>query len=338
MNKQVKTFLQLFVGIGIAAGLLYLTFRNSSWEDISRLQEADPLLLVLGAAALFMMYMFRAWRWSMMLKGAGHPAKLFNIVLATLITYLVNSLTPKLGEILRCSVLLKTDKVPVSASLGTVVSERVADVLFLFGGVGIIFLLELDRLGALFSSMAEKILGDKGTEWFIGIGVVLVIGAGVGFYFLRSSRFQEGLIGKVQAFLNDMLDAAKSVFRLERPWLFILHTIGLWACLVLMNYLFLLALPETSDLGWYMAILILFIGGLGWALPVPGGMGTTHFIIWQLFLAFELSETAGKNAAILSNGATLIYNVFFGILAWFIFLWIAFRIDQAQKSKKTSGN
>lgn len=338
MNKQVKTFLQLFVGIGIAAGLLYLTFRNSSWEDISRLKEADPFLLVLGAGALFVMYIFRALRWSMMLKSAGYPAKLFNIVLATLITYLVNSLTPKLGEILRCSVLLKTDKVPVAASLGTVVSERVADVLFLFGGVGIIFLMELDRLGSLFSSMADKVIGDKSTSWFIVVGLVLLAMMGVGIYFLRSSRFQEGLIGKVQAFMRQTLEAAQSVFRLKRPWLFVVYTIGLWACLVLMNYLFLLALPESADLGWYMAILILFIGGLGWALPVPGGMGTTHFIIWQLFIAFQLSETAGKNVAILSNGATLVYNVLFGMLAWFIFLWIAFKIDQAQKSKKTSEN
>ncbi|MEM7657271.1 MAG: lysylphosphatidylglycerol synthase transmembrane domain-containing protein [Bacteroidota bacterium] len=332
MNKQLKTALQLIVGIGIAAALLYLTFRDSSLEELAGLKETNFFWVGMGGFAMFGMYIFRALRWGLMLDRAGHPAKFFHLLLATLITYLVNSLTPKLGEILRCTVLLKTDKVPVATSLGTVVSERVADVLVLLLGVSTIFLMELDRLGNLFGMMWEKVVGgiDPATLGLVGvIGLVLM---GLGIYFLRSKRFSGGLIGKAQTFVKSMLEAAKSVLSLEKPWLFAFHTLMLWVCLVFAYYFFMLGLPETEHLGLYMAILLLFIGGIGWALPVPGGMGTTHFIIWQLFLAFNLPEAAGKNIGILSNGATLAYNVIFGMIAWLIFLGLSYRMDQAEKN------
>jgi glycosyltransferase 2 family protein len=141
------------------------------------------------------------------------------------------------------------------------------------------------------------------------------------------------LAGKVYGFLHTMLEGARSVFKLSQPWLFLLYTCLIWAVLIFMNFCFLKALPETQDLGWYMATLILFIGGLGWALPVPGGMGTTHFIVLQLFLAFGLSETAGQNIALLSNGATFVFTILFGFVAYGLFAGL---LVQQKQSKADS--
>lgn len=336
MKRSFKTFAQLLLGLGIAAGLLYLTFRDSSFAELTAgMQAANPFWLGMGGLSLLIMFLLRALRWQMMLERSGHPAGLYPVTLATLITYLVNSLTPKLGEVVRCSVLLKTDRVPISVSLGTVVSERVADMLVLLGGVGIIFLLELERLGELFRSMSGHIFGEGPGLLITGlVGLGLLIG---GLLFLRSERFKSGLLGRVQAFLKSMLAAASSVLRLRRPWLFLVYTIGIWGLLIFMNYCFLLALPATRDLlpnPAYFAVLILFIGGIGWALPVPGGIGATHFIVLQVFLAFlgEAGRGPGLQIGLLSNGATFLFNVGFGLVAWLAFLWFIFRREAAKKN------
>ncbi|RMG56454.1 MAG: UPF0104 family protein [Bacteroidetes bacterium] len=335
MKRSLKTIAQLLLGLGIAGLLLYLTFRDSSLGDIIQdMRAADPFWLGMGALALLLMFLFRALRWQMMLVRSGHPAGLFAVTLSTLITYLVNSLTPKLGEVARCSVLLKTDKVPISTSLGTVVSERVADMLVLLLGVGIIFLLEINRLGDLFGSMFAHLLGEDQLLVLGGLAIVGMLGLVAGILFLRSERFKTGLMGRIQVFLKSMFAAASSVLRLRRPWLFGLYTGLIWFFLVLMNYFFMLALPATSGLSFYFAVLILFIGGLGWALPVPGGIGTTHFIVLQIFLAFlgEAGREPGLQIGLLSNGATFLFNVGFGLLAWFAFLWLVFRSGADKKN------
>ena len=245
-----------------------------------------------------------------MLDSSGHPANAFNTIISTLICYLVNSLTPRLGEIARCSVLLKTDKVPIPTGLGTVVSERVIDTLVLFGGVGVIFLMEVDRLGELFAGIMNSLFGATSGQSILVLVLLGMTGLAVAFFGYRylQKHAGSGIARKVYGFVHTMINGARSVFKLEKPWLFFFHTFMIWFLLVLMNYFFMLSLPDTKDLGMYVALLILFIGGIGWALPVPGGMGTTHYIILQLFVAFELSETAGQNIGLLSNGSYLYFH------------------------------
>ena len=312
------------VGISIAGGLLYYVYRDTSWEKlVNDMSQADPFWLAMGGISLLGVFIFRALRWQMMLHSSGYPAKTFTTTLAVLILYMVNSITPKIGEVARCTVLYKTDKVPVSAGLGTVFTERVIDALVLFAGVGIIFLLEIERLGNLFQQILANLssmLGGNSTMLIVVAVIGLIIGA-IGLYWFiqkgnnKGEEEDKSISGKLHAFAAQMLQGAKSVFTLKKPWLFLLYTAFIWITLVLMNYFFLRALPETAELGLYFAMLILFIGGLGWALPVPGGMGTTHFIILQMFLAFELSESAGKNIALLSNGATFIFSILYGLIA-----------------------
>lgn len=333
MNNQLKTLLQFVLGVGLAGGLLYYVYKDTSWEQLSRdLGQADLMWIGLAGLALLAVFIARALRWQMMLESSGFTPKKSNTFTSVLILYLVNSITPKIGEIVRCSILYKTDKVPVSSGLGTVITERVIDALVLFTGVGLIFLFELERLGALFGeifgNLGEMLSGISTGYLVAGVGFLAALLIG-GIFFLKSQmKSEDGLLGKVKGFFEQMLNAAKSVFQLKNPALFFLYTFLIWFFLILMNYLFILSLPGTRELGIYFALLILFIGGIGWALPVPGGMGSTHFIIAKLFVAFGLSETLGKNMGALSNGVTWIYSVGFGLIALVYLLFLIYRRPQ----------
>lgn len=333
MNKRLRTLLQLLVGVLISAALLYLTYRKRSFRGLmADMAEADPVLLGLSGLILIVVFWLRALRWRIMIQSAGAPVRAYPTMLAVTIGYLVNAVTPKIGEIIRCSVLYRSDQVPVSLSIGTVFTERVIDALVLLGGVFLIFLLEVDRLGHLFSDMATNIFGT----WTSGqvallVGILIALGLlGIAaLFWLRKRAASEsdnpGLISKVHEFVTGMLQAVKSIFRLQQPALFLGYTVLIWAALVLMNVLFLKALPETTELSWYFAVLVLFIGGIGWAMPVPAGMGTTHYIVTMLFVAFELPKEMGENVGLLSNGATFLFTITWGLVAWGLFMVLAFR-------------
>ncbi|GAB4416600.1 MAG: hypothetical protein OHK0039_26130 [Bacteroidia bacterium] len=215
-----------------------------------------------------------------------------------------------------------------------------ADTLVLLGGAGVVFLFEAGRLGQLFGQMLDNLFGEGRGTGLAVFGIVLAALAIGAIFFMRSQRFQEGILGRAQAFMRQAFAAARSVLRLRRPWLFVLHTVLIWLALILMNYFFMLALPATAGLGIYYAVLILFVGGIGWALPVPGGIGATHFIVLQVFLSFlgEAGREPGLQIGLLSNGATFIYNVGFGLLAWLAFWAMVLLREREQKSVPTAQN
>ncbi|MEL6593713.1 MAG: lysylphosphatidylglycerol synthase domain-containing protein, partial [Bacteroidota bacterium] len=188
----------------------------------------------------------------------------------------------------------------------------------------IIFVFEVDRLLALWDNTQSAATGGSGgpslTLVFVILGV-LAVGGLLGLRWLLRTTQESGIIAKARTFFQQMIDGAKSVLSLRRPWYFIVLTILLWVDLVLMFYVILLALPETQDMGVYMGALLLFIGGIGWALPTPGGMGSTHLIVRELFKVFGYSALLGNVVGALSNGATTVFTILLGLigLAWFFF-------------------
>lgn len=138
---------------------------------------------------------------------------------------------------------------------------------------------------------------------------------------------------KVYDFADELWNSAKSVKSLKHPLRFTVYTIFLWGFLVILTYAFFLSLEETSNLSFYFSFVVFFIGGMGWVLPVPNGMGPFHYVVWQLFLAFGLPGEDGKNFAIVDNGGTLIITLILGLFAYLAFLGLSVRTDQNQKSK-----
>jgi uncharacterized membrane protein YbhN (UPF0104 family) len=141
------------------------------------------------------------------------------------------------------------------------------------------------------------------------VGLVLVIVSLI----LIFRRYK--LMNKIRSFLKEFWATVKNTFRIRSSRLFALQTIMIWLMMVLMNYCCLRSLPSTENLSLYFAFVVLFAGTIGWAIPSPGGIGTTHFFVLQLFLLFNLGEETGITYAILVNGITVLFTIFGGLLA-----------------------
>lgn len=320
MNKNIA---QTLIGVALGGFFLFLTLKNKPLTEIAEsIKQANLWWIALSGVALIAVFLLRAMRWRLLISNVGYQPKKRHVAYALTMGYFINSFTPKVGEIVRCTTLHKKDDVPISHSLGTVVSERVYDLIILGLGLIVIFAIEINRLGHLLDSLMVSISNLFSTNTLLAVAGALVI-AGVGYAIFRY-LLKKGLFNRVTGFLSDMMKTVRATFRIKNYKGFVILTILIWIALVVMNYCFLMCLPETSQHNFYFAAVVLFVGSIGWALPSPGGIGTTHFFILQLFLAFNLTESAGIAFGVLSNGLTFIYTIIFGVLALILNTFKAF--------------
>lgn len=329
MSKSLKNIFQNTIGILIGGLFLFLTLREKPlapvWESLA---NADYFFILLSFLCLFMVFYLRALRWKLLLEESGEKPKSNKVLTSILIGYFVNSFTPKFGEILRCTSLQKSSNIPISKSIGSLMAERAYDLLILGIGVLLLFLIELDRLQDMLNSTIGGISHIYGYRYLYVFPIVLLL---IGILFIISlkklKRSEKPIIKKIVGFLHTMFNSLKSGLLLQKRVKFITLTLLIWISLILLNYIYLLCLPDTSSYSISFAIVILFIGGLGWALPSPGGIGTTHFFLLQLFLAFQLDPNAGISFGILSNGLTFIGTIALGGYGYYRY-WIEMKNEK----------
>lgn len=311
MKHTVRTL----IGIALGIFFLYMTLRGKEIGDILHSISQADLFYSIGSVVLMMViFALRAARWQLLLSAAGENPSYRNVLAATGIGYFVNSFTPKLGEITRCTSLQSSAGVPIAKSAGVVVSERVYDLLVLFLGLCSILILEMSRLRFMAENMQDRISSLFHGHYVVGAIVLIAISAVV-LYRKRKWFAQHPIATKVFTFLREFSKAITDSLLLKKYPLFVLYTIAIWLLLVAVNYMFLKSLSVTNAEGVYFAYVVLFAATMGWALPAPGGIGTSHFFILQLFIVFGMPEDSGIAFGIYSNGLTFAFTIFFGVIS-----------------------
>ena len=311
MRKHV---INAATGIIIGGFFLFLTLKNKHLGEIFELLlTARTNWILLSIVFLVIMFFFRAYRWKLLMENNGNSPDIKNVSYSLLLGFFINSFTPKLGEIIRCTSLQKSSGIPVSKSFGTVISERIYDLIALILAITVILLLEFGRLRELIAtaiySIKKSVSANLLNLGLILLGLVLVIAALI----LISRHYK--LLHKIRSFLKEFWATLRNTFRIKSYRIFALQTVMIWFLMVLMNYCCLRSLPSTENLNLYFAFVVLFVGTIGWAIPSPGGIGTTHFFVLQLFLLFNLSEETGITYGILVNGITVLFTIAGGLLA-----------------------
>lgn len=224
-------------------------------------------------------HILRAKRWAMLIKPAGYNVKLSHSFYSLMVGYLVNLVVPRGGEISRCYNLFKLNKTPVDTSFGTVVVERIVDMLCLLLLLLVTFLVESDRLFDFIDTLPIS-WDDSGSK----LKLLAVVGvAGVVLLFIaylvvkRSKRVKDFLVRTWQGIRRGLV----TVFQLENKTAFLLYSAGIWFLYFLMSYAVIMAFPATENLG-FGAVLVLFgIGAIAMAAPLPGGTGSYHVLVPQ---------------------------------------------------------
>jgi len=325
-----KNIINAATGIIIGGFFLFLTLRNKPLDRIYELLKgAQTNWILLSILFLMIMFVFRAYRWKLLIENSGYSPDIKNVSYSLLLGFFVNSFTPKLGEIVRCTSLQKSSGIPVSRSFGTVISERIYDLIALLLALAVILILEFSRLKDLIGAAAYSIKNSISSNIlklsiFIG-GLILIIIALVLIF-----RYYK-IMDRIRSFIKEFWATVKQSFRIRSSRLFVFQTLMIWFLMVLVNYCCLMALPTTDSLNLYFAFVVLFVGTIGWAIPSPGGIGTSHFFVLQLFLLFNLSEETGITYGLLVNGIMVLFTIAGGLLA--IIIVNSFRLLKTDKSQ-----
>ena len=227
-------------------------------------------------------HLSRAYRWKFMLEPIGYKTKFVNLVLTVLVAYLVNLIIPRAGEVARASAIKKYEKVPFDKALGTIVAERIADVIMLSIIIGLAFFIQTDFLlkSGLFNPLQS----------LLSLIVLGAIGA-IGIFILKKSTHP--LAEKIKDFLNGLLEGVKSILKMKNKWSFIFHTVFIWLMYVLMFYVVTFALPETTNLSFGAIIIGFVVGGLSMAIT-NGGLGVYPVFVASALILYGIDENPAK--------------------------------------------
>ena len=338
---KFKSTLQYAVMILITALLLWLSFRNietsggqSKWDFITGVwASANKSFLLLSAGVALLSHLIRAERWKLLLTPLGYKTSLQKGFASVMIGYFVNLAIPRGGELTRCYNLYRLDKTPVDISLGTVVAERVIDLVLLVILLTTALLIQLDELSGFYLSDEVQSLKnqiDGGNLYLIlSAAVIFAIAIYIIFRYLLKARkyFMKRQLVKVRNVGKGIAGGIKAVLRLEKRAYFIIYSVLIWVSYYFMMYFVMLAFPETENLGLQAALTIFVIGGIAMAVPLPGGAGSFHVLVSTgLILLYGLSQDKSIAFTFIFHGWQTLIIILAGVVS---LLW-----SQSQVKKK----
>lgn len=287
MPSRLKALVQYAIILLITSFLIWFSLRSitvqeghNKWEYILQTwQLADKQWLVVMAVFAILSHIVRAMRWKMLVSRAGYPVLLSSSFLSLMTGYLVNLVIPRGGEVSRCYNLYKLDKAPVEVSFGTVVVERVVDLICLLCLIILAFILESGKLLSFVETIPMESGALSGKVSLVAIVVVAVgVVAGIGYWLIRRNKKLRGLLSKTW---QGMKSGLLSVFRLENKGLFAFYSVLIWVLYFFMSYAVLKAFQTTAHLGFSAVISLFGIGSIAMAAPLPGGTGAYHVLVPQ---------------------------------------------------------
>lgn len=315
MNKKLKKTGFLILPIALGVFLIWYSISQLSPSDIQSIKTsfktANYWWVLLSLVFGILSHLSRAYRWQFLLEPLGYKPRFANSVMAVLIAYLLNLFIPRSGEFARAASVKKYENIPFEKAMGTIVAERVADVIMLLIIMGVAFFLQTDLISSyIFKNNEESSIYTK-----IFFFVVLPISGFFTYRFLKKST--NPFIIKVISFVNGLIDGAKSIITMKKKWKFIFHTIFIWVMYVLMFYVVTFALPETTHLPFEAIIVGFVVGGLSMALT-NGGLGTYPVFVASALILYHVEDNPARAFGWIMWTAQTLMVIAFGSLSFIL--------------------
>lgn len=321
---KLKSILRYFLTLIIAVALLLYVFRDIDLKVLlNKLKEANFKYVYISIAMSLVSHYLRGYRWTLLLRPLGYQVNSFRAFLAVMVGYFANLLVPRMGEVTRCAILKKTDNIPLPASLGNVISERILDLTILILVILATFVIEFSTLkDFLYDQVHSAYNSFNLRNFLIGTGLILLIFIVGTILIIQNKNFIRslGIYKKIRPFAYELLDGLKSIRKIENKFGFFISTLMIWVLYYSMSYIIVFSFPATDNLGLAAGLSILMAGGLGMTAPVQGGIGTYHAFVSGVLLLYGISKEDGVLFATLLHTSQLISIIIFGGLSFFISL------------------
>ncbi|MCX7551123.1 lysylphosphatidylglycerol synthase transmembrane domain-containing protein [Xanthomarina sp. F2636L] len=282
MNLSLKKYLKILLPILLGVFLIWYSLSKVPLNELlNYFKNANYGWILLGMFCGLLSHLSRAYRWQFLLEPLGYKVKLGNSIMAVFSAYLINYTIPRAGEVARASILTTYEGVPFEKGFGTIVSERVADLLVMVGVIIITLFIQFDFIYQFFI--------EKLNPLHIVIGlIVLSVIAFLGFKLIKTSKSAFAL--KIKTFVLGLLEGVLSIFKMKKKWAFIAHTFFIWGMYIVMFYVTSFSLTELNNIP-FGAILIGFISASFSIAATNGGIGSYPIAVYAAFSLFAIPES-----------------------------------------------
>ncbi len=322
MNKRL---VQQGLPVVLSIVLLWYVLKDVPMAEIGQqFQQANIGWLAISGLIIALYQLVRAARWQLTLQALGYQPSLFRTTVALLAGTMASMLVPGAGELTRCGTLQRTDGVPLAQGIGSVVAERVVDLVMLLVIITLTVMLEFRRVGQylmdLLTPIASRFTLGKPSNTLVIVSISLLL-LFVGLYRLfRSEAFWKNrLVIRIVIIIREVKRGFLSIQQLKQPGLFILLTIVNYGLAFLTTYSLFFATPQTTSLPPQAALTILTVSSIGGiAVPTQGGIGTYHFLVSRALVLYGITSTEGVVVATFLHAVQTGFSLLLSSLSFLI--------------------
>lgn len=331
MNPTIKKTLKYLASAAVAVLLLWFSFRDVEWASFAAvLKECHWGYVALSMAAGSFAFLLRALRWRRLLMPIDESISTLTTFNGVNIGMISNFVFPRIGEFVRCGVITRRSapvdqehpdkkKASYDKVLGTVVLERSWELLVMLLLLAVVVIAGFKRFGGFFveqiwNPMAQRL--DFSIWWIVALLVAVCV---AGLWLLWRYRESNAFCSKVWGIFRGILQGFASCLKMDKKWLFFAYTACIWLTYWLMAASTVWAAPFLEHLDVIDALFLSLVGGIGFAVPVPGGIGAFHFVIsLALSMVYGIPMEMGIIYATLSHTSQAITQIFFGAVSYVV--------------------
>lgn len=293
MPRSIKTLITYIITFGLCAFLLWFSVKDLSNDDIrqirSAITQANFWYLIPIVAMGVLSHWSRAVRWKYLMEPMGYNPKTANTMFAIMIGYFANLGLPRFGEVLKCTILARYEKIPADKLVGTIITERAFDVVCLLLLFVITFLIQIQFSIDYLHSLMQKMKQGESNHTMLYLMLVLVAMGILSLFIFQKQLNQFAFYKKIKAVVQNIWSGVMSFRTMKNKAGFLFHTVFIWSMYGGMILIGFKCLPATHSLGIQPSFSVLSFGSIG-MIATPGGIGAYTLIVNEIVQLYGVNK------------------------------------------------
>ena len=313
MKASIRKFLSLTIPLFIGLGIIYYQYTTLTTEELEKIKisfiKADYFYIFLSLFIALFGFWSRAYRWKFALQHLGYQTKFHNDLMTVCVSYLVNLTIPRSGEVSRAMLLKKYEDVPFDKGFGTIVAERIVDMLIFLLFVTIGFISQFETIYQYLVNNGVKF------ETLIWAGILVFV---VFVIFVLVWIYAEWkIILKLKQKLSGLIEGMQSILKMKDKWKYIFHSFFIWFSYLMMFYVTIFALPETANISFDIVVMGFIFGTLAVGFT-NGGLGAFPLAIAMIYSLYGIPNDVGVAFGWLVWTSQTLLTIFLGLLSYLL--------------------
>lgn len=313
MKASIRKFLSLSIPLIIGLGIIYYQYNTLSDDELEKIKisfiKADYFYIYLSLFIALFGFWSRAYRWKFALQHLGYQTKFRNDLMTVCVSYLVNLTIPRSGEISRAALLKKYENVPFDKGFGTIVAERIVDMIIVLLFIAIGLILQFDKI---YQFLIDKGVPFETLIWSAIIGLILFI-----ILVLVWIYAEWNVILKLKQKLSGLIEGMQSVLKMKNKWKYIFHSFFIWFSYLMMFYVTIFALPETATISFDIVVMGFIFGTLAVGFT-NGGLGAFPLAIAMIYALYGIPNDVGVAFGWLVWTSQTLLTIFLGLISYLL--------------------